>query len=314
LSVLIHIGYHKTATSWLQGHLFKHPESPMRALGKNKVDAPSRQIVRIRPFEFDAPTARATFDPALQRIRKQGLLPVVSNERLSGHPSSGGYDSKEIADRLAAVFPKGKVLIVIREQQSVIRSVYKQYVLAGGPSTFEQFVRAPVDPADRMPGFDFRFYEYHHLIRHYQSRFQAGSVLVLPYEAFLRDPAAFVQTIGDFAGVPISDALLESLPFGSKLKRTPPATVIEVTRWSNRLARRSQYNPSPFVDSPWLTRHLRAFARQRVKRIVPPRIVERRDDALRRAVAESAGGRYCESNRITAELTGLDLGGYGWPV
>src|SRR5262245_6185327 len=120
----------------------------MRALGKSRADAPSREIIRIRPLEFDAAAVRATFEPALRKIRDQGLLPVVSNERLSGHPSSGGYDSKEIADRLAAVFPEGRVLIVIREQHSVIESVYKQYVLAGGPSPFELFVDAPADPAD----------------------------------------------------------------------------------------------------------------------------------------------------------------------
>jgi len=314
LSVLLHIGYHKTATSWLQRHLFRHPESPMRALGKSRPEAPSREIVRIRPLEFDPPTVRATFEPALRRIRDRGLLPVVSNERLSGHPSSGGYDSKEIADRLAAVFPEGKVLIVIREQRSVIQSVYKQYVLAGGPSPFGRFVDAPADPADRVPAFDFRFYEYHHLIRHYQDRFGGGSVRVLAYEAFVQDPAEFVRAIGDFAGRPVGDGLIQSLPFGSKLKRTPPATVIGMTRWSNRLTRRTQYNPSPFVDSPWLSEHFRAFARRRVKRIVPVRLVERSDDALRRAVVEAVGDRYARSNQITAELTGIDLGGFGWDL
>lgn len=284
----------------------------MHALGKSKIDAPSREIVRIRPLEFDASAVRVTFEPALHRIRDRGLLPVVSNERLSGHPSSGGYDSKEIADRLAAVFPEGKVLIVIREQRSIILSIYKQYVLAGGPSPFEQFVNAPADPAHRVPGFDFRFYEYHHLIRHYLDRFGSDAVGVLAYEAFVQDPTTFVRAIGDFAGRSIGDGLLASLPFGSRLKATPCASVIAVTRWSNRLARRTQYNPSPFIDSPWLSGRLRAFARRRVKRIVPRRIADQTESGLRRAVTEAVGDRYSESNRITAEITGLDLGGYGW--
>jgi hypothetical protein len=314
LSVLVHIGYHKTASTWLQANLFAHPDSPMRAVRKSKSDSPSRQIIRIRPLEFDAASVRALFEPALQKIGERGLLPVVSNERLSGHPSSGGYDSKEIADRLAAVFPEARVLIVVREQRSVILSAYKQYVLAGGPGSFEQFVHAPVDPADRLPAFDFRFYEYHHLLRHYRDRFGAESVLVLAYEAFVEDPASFVREIGRFAGRPVDDGLVESLPFAAKRKRAPSASVIEATRWSNRLARRSQYNPSPFLDAPWLSDSLRSLARRRVERLVPPRIAERRDDAIRRAVAEAVGERYRESNRITAELTGLDLAGHGWTV
>jgi hypothetical protein len=87
-----------------------------------------------------------------------------------------------------------------------------------------------------------------------------------------------------------------------------------VTRWSNRLARRSQYNPSPVLDSPWLSDSLRSLARRRVERLVPARIAEQRDDAMRRAVAETVGDRYRESNRITAGLTGLDLARYGWAV
>jgi hypothetical protein len=315
LSVLLHIGYHKTATSWLQGHLFKHPESPLRTVGKKKVDAPARQIIRARPLEFDAAAVRALFEPQLRRISDAGLLPVVSNERLSGHPSSGGYDSKEIADRLAAVFPEGRVLIVVREQRSVIHSVYKQYVLAGGPLSFEQFVEAPVDPGDRVPGFDFRFYEYHHLLDHYRDRFGPDSVLVLAYEQFVRDPRGFVRAIGEFAGRQFDDALIEALPYGSMLKRTPSAVVIEATRVGNRVARRSQYNPAPFVDSPWLSGHLRKLARGRaLATIVPRGVAGRKDDALRREVAEAVGDRYRESNGITAELSGLDLGGYGWAL
>lgn len=315
MTVLLHVGYHKTATSWLQEHLFKHPDSPLRTVGKKKVDAPAREIVRARPLEFDAEAARAGFEPRLEQIRAEGKLPVVSNERLSGHPSSGGYDSKEIADRLAAVFPEGKVLVVIREQHAVIQSVYKQYVLAGGPSSFAGFVDGPVDPGDRVPGFDLRFYEYHHLLLHYRDRFGEENVLVLPYEAFVRDGHGFVRTIGEFAGRPLDDALVAALPFGRMLKRTPSATVVEATRWGNRLTRRSQYNPAPLVDSPWLSDRWRAFARGGTfERLVPRRVVDREDGTLTQAIARTVGDRYRESNRITAELAGLDLGGYGWDV
>ena len=57
---------------------------------------------------------------------------MVSFPRLSGHPYSGGYDSRMIADRVAEVFPEARILIVIREQRSMIVSTYKQYVNAGG--------------------------------------------------------------------------------------------------------------------------------------------------------------------------------------
>ena len=93
---------------------------------------------------------------SLQRIVDEGLSPVVSFERFSGNPFSGGYDSKEIADRLVQVFPDARVLVVVREQRSMIVSTYKQYVREGGalpPSKFmlppdiEEPARAVVRPA-----------------------------------------------------------------------------------------------------------------------------------------------------------------------
>ena len=315
MSVLLHIGYHKTATTWLQTYLFRHEQAGLRTVGKSKDDHPARLIVKARPLEFDAEDFRAQFAPLLAKVEGQGLLPVVSNERLSGHPSSGGYDSKEIADRLAAVFPGAKVLIVVREQRSMIRSVYKQYVLSGGPCTFETYVETAVDPDARVPTFDFRFFEYEHLIRYYRSRFGDDAVLVLPYEGFVNDPAGFVESIGQFAGRPVGPEVLGTLPFGKTPHRTPSTAVIEVTRFGNRLARRSDYQPAPLVDSPWLFKRVQTFARGDVlKKAVPQRLTDHGDAELKRQIDEAVGDRYRESNRATAALTGLDLAGYGWTV
>jgi len=49
-------------------------------------------------------------------------VPVLSAERLSGNPDSGGYDSVHVAEYLAATFPEARVLIVIREQADMLVS------------------------------------------------------------------------------------------------------------------------------------------------------------------------------------------------
>ena len=59
------------------------------------------------------------------------------------------------------------------------------------------------------------------------------------------------------------------------------------------------------------------------KRLKKPNVLERpfaerlaagADARLRRVVEAIVGDRYAESNRATAELTGLDLASYGWPT
>jgi hypothetical protein len=311
---LVHIGYHKTGTNWLQEEVFANPSTGYRWLGKRPLSHPVHRLVRDRPLEFDAAAVREEFEPMVRSAEDAGLLPVVSFPRLSGHAFSGGYDSQELADRLAAVFPDARVLIVIREQRSMIVSAYKQYVPAGGVCTVENFLAA--DPESRrVPRFDFGHFAYDRLIRYYQSLFGADSVRVLPYEQFVRDGRRFVGTIGEFAGRAIPDDVLEALPYGQRSNRAQSALAVELSRPLNLFGRRSDLNPAPLFQSKLLF----SLAKQ-IRRLDPSTVpvlrerAERTEADLRRVVEDTVGDRYVESNRTTAELTGIDLAAFGWMV
>jgi hypothetical protein len=313
-AILIHIGYHKTGTSWLQNRLFADPRSGMRWLGKWK-SHPVRRLVAARPLEFEAAAARAAFEPLLVETRQQGLLPVVSYERLSGHPFSGGHDSKEIADRLLQVFPEGRVLVVVREQRSAIVSTYKQYVRAGGPLPLDLFLAPPRSKSMRMPSFEFRHFEYGHLLRHHRSLFGPDRVLALPFERFVRDGAGFVVDIGAFAGRPFTAELLDSLPYDRRSNVAPTAAVIAVRRRLNRLVKRSELNVSPVFPSKRAARVADRWSRSGWLEHAAARLPGSQTEAqLRQQVDELVGDRYIDSNRETAELLGVDLGAYGWMV
>jgi hypothetical protein len=73
-------------------------------------------------------------------------------------------------------------------------------------------------------------------------------------------------------------------------------------------------NPAPLVD---LDKHrtLKRLSRHRFFEVaIPETVAARNEKSLHRVAAEIVGDRYVESNRVTAELTGIDLGGYGWQV
>src|SRR5579859_361933 len=309
--VLVHTGYHKTGSRWLRHRFFGNPATGYGWVDKAGEEHPVRRLVSARPFEFDADASRAEFEPLLAEIVDAGLSPVVSFERLSGNPFSGGYDSKEIADRLVQVFPDARVLVVIREQRSMIVSTYKQYVREGGAMSVTKFMQPPTSRSMRIPWFDFRYFEYHHLLGYYRRLFGEERVLTLAYEQFRSDPRAFVERLAGFAGRPLSDEQLDALPFESKANPGPPATAIAARRWLNGLGVRSDLNPAPPLASP-------AFWKlgKRIDRLslAPPGAVSHEEEKLRRVVAERVGDRYAESNRRTAELTGLDLGTYGWMI
>jgi hypothetical protein len=313
--LLLHVGYPKTASTWLQRYLFSWPGTGMRGLGKEGRRHPVRELVRIQPFEFDAADFRSRFEPLLGAIGADGLLPVLSFERLSGHPFSGGHDAKELAQRLKDVFPEAKVLIVIREQRSMVVSTYKWYVIKGGPCTLRRFVKSPSSGSRRVPWFNLEQFEYHRLIQHYRMLFGDDAVHVMPFERFVRDPQAFVSELAEFAGVTIDDELLEALPYRAKANEAPSAARIAVQRRANHFIGRTELNPAPLLNS----RLAKRLARRTIdylplERVVPSSFETRSEESLRRLAASLVGERYRESNRITQELTGIDLGAYGWTV
>lgn len=305
---LLHIGYHKTGTTFLQRRFFNDKSSGLTlAAGPPRTRVPmlDRNFIDVNPFEFDPFTARQTLEPAIKNARNRGLIPVISHERFSGSPFSGGYDSKEMADRLAAVFPEAQVLAVIREQVSMLLSLYKLYVRQGGAMPLHQFVDSESGRI-RVPGFRFDFLEYHRLIGYYSELFSPENVLVLPYEMLRDTPALFFERIGEFLGSRISP-----LEPGSE-NVSASALALSLKRQINRHFIRDNLNPAPAFTPRFSNAELmRGFFKLDYK--LPSGLRELQERRWLSLAQRYVGTRYAESNTLTAEITGLDLEAFGYP-
>ena len=154
---LVHIGHHKTGTTWLQRLVFEDPGLGFCRpwSGGTLFD----EVIRADPDEFDGHTVRSRLDKGPQPVDER-LVKVASHERLSGSPHTGGHDSHVMAERVAAVFPDGCVLIVVREQRSMALSCWRQFVKVGGPIPLRRYL-APDDLTRfRAVGFHRRYLEY----------------------------------------------------------------------------------------------------------------------------------------------------------
>jgi hypothetical protein len=308
---LIHIGYHKTGSSWVQRQLFRSADAGFSWGGKGE-DSPVNRLICASPLDFDERTAQADFAREAVKAKRRGLRHVVSSERLSGHPFSGGYDSAEIARRLHATFPRGRVLVVIREQRSILASTYNQYVKAGGAQPLTLFLQPPVYRHPRVPHFDPRRFEYHRLLALYHRLFGVENVLALPHEQLRDDPRAFAAAIIRFAEVDTETDPLEKLS-DERLNVSARGSLIVRRRRVNRLFVRTDVNPVPVFASEGLAAmagRLVAAAERLTPRAVDARINRR----MRATIAEFVGDRYSESNRAWSALTGIDLGAYGYDV
>lgn len=199
--LVFHIGYHKTATSWMQIRLFT-PSHGFHQIGTH--DDAFQHIVRPSVFEFDADAARMLLQER-QAQTPAGHVPVLSSEILSGHPFYGGRESDLYARRLHAIAPDAKILISIRNQMKVLPSVYMQYIRRGGTMPYQRFFREEDDLG--FFGFRAAHFAYDHLIGLYQSLFGAERVVVVTQESLQKDLAGTSADLaarlgaGAFAGL-----------------------------------------------------------------------------------------------------------------
>lgn len=192
--LLLHVGYHKTATTWMQRQLFQPAHGYRQLAGHVEV---FETILRPHDLVFDPGPARAMLAEAAQGL-SAGEVPVVSSEILSGLPFEGARESASYADRLARIAPDARILLTIRTQLKILPSVYMQYVRRGGTLPPERFFGE--EPGLGYFGFDPVHFEYDRLVRRYQSLFGADNVYVFPQEALRSDRDAALVALARFAG------------------------------------------------------------------------------------------------------------------
>jgi hypothetical protein len=222
-------------------------------------------------------------------------VPVLSAERLCGDMLYGAYDSARIARRLADTFPEARVLVVFREQRQMILSSYRQYVSTGGLLSLEDYLQPPRPRYPHPWPFSPVHFEYDRLIALYRELFDEARVLALPYELFRRDPQEFV------------------VPFTFVENPAWPTTTLGARRRANILLG-GRLNPWAPLDAKAglggvLRRSLRAVGSR-----APDRVAASATRRLSMTVEAAVGDRYRESNRRTAELTGIDLATFGYAL
>lgn len=238
MSPLIHIGYHKTATTWMQAQLFT-PAHGYRMLA----DHPEifAHITRPHGLVFDPAPMRALIAERSAGL-PEGQVPVLSSEIISGHPFYGGQMSDTYAERVKAIAPDAKILVSIRAQDKILPSVYMQYLLRGGTMPYDMFFAGTDVPG--YLGFDPLHFEYDRLVRRYQELFGAQNVYVMTQESLIADMDEACRGVAQFAGNTVFDGVTEAARKARGVSY--PEYSVGVLRRINQV-QRSTLNPAPIV-------------------------------------------------------------------
>lgn len=199
-SVVCHIGLHKTASGTLQRQFFPACEGIRLFTTQQKHTSEFiRAVTCCDPTYFDASSALAKLQPHLE---PDGIN-LISNESLSGPPYSGlieyGLDHRTpVLQNLRSVFPDARILIVLRRQDSLARSLYRQYLKRGGTARIDRFFGMSSDGKPALMSLDrFRYGLYLEKLTEF---FPAG-IKVLLFEEFISERARFLMEICDFIGI-----------------------------------------------------------------------------------------------------------------
>ena len=314
---LIHIGYPRALSTWLQTCFFL-PENGFNVM----MDFYNtwEQIIDRHCFNFDK-TAIKYF---LEDKFKENFSPVITHELLSGNPFHGGHDAKLLADRLKSIFPHARILIIVREQKALIRSHYSLGIFFGASHSIDFFLNPSasriVKPALKPPAkFMYEYLKYHRVAGYYMKLYGNDNVLILPYEQFKLDPNVFIKTIDQFIGNPaLTDEAIADLPFSKKINTIGLAGLnLELRRILNMLRQNGMLpdhiNFSGVINESQAggTGQSGVFLRAMV-RFFSQLMENAFENRLKRKIEINAAGKFAESNRKLESLIGKKLSQYGY--
>lgn len=304
-AVLLHVGYIKTATTFLQNQLFSGPAEGLELGGGDQTRSLMVQHFLLSDdYTFDPIGTRAALEQISQPVRARGNIPVWSEEMLLGNPPTRTYNGWRTAQKLHQTFPQAKVLITIRRQQTIAFSMYREYILGGGTLPLRSFIGTGQEPDGFSPILVPDFLQYDRAVAHFHTLFGAGNVCVLPQELLFSDPHQYFERLAEFTDCPI------------ELDRPRPpqhvsesAAMLGIRRHANRLIVNDPLTPMPSTLKRVVNSGLRRLAR-----VIPDRASERTKSQLKAVIAEHYETVFDASNARLEHMTGLDLAALGYAV
>lgn len=282
---LIHVGFPKTGSTWLQRWFEMHPQIVFREggiggyasvldIGLTSVD---RSQVRCRVTSYEGLVTRTPRDVHGNIPRgEDGRIDVDAHQRVAQRQC-------DVCEELFQLFPDAHILIVTRGLESGLRSGFGEMVRWGLPLTATEFF----GDTERLR-IMLRHGEYDRVVATYRRRF-GERVLVMPYELLCDDPGGFRRAIEDFVGLDAFEG--PAAKVNASLDPDELRWYPWISKVIDRLPVRRRFRRA------LLDRHLRAIRSGRWKPFL--RVLERLAGRPARGVEVPPG--ICESMRGTAD-------------
>jgi hypothetical protein len=296
--MIVHIGYHKTGTTYLQKKIFPN----LTGLAYYSIDREDILAGLSRSSTLDL-----DIESLMEKVNsiKQKRKVLYSNEGLTGPLfCTTGINKKEIADNLK-IIGVDKIIITVRNQVDLIESIYKQYIQEGGVSKFENFIN------DSRFSFKINHLNFSTLIKYYSDLFGKENVLILTNEELRTKEQQTVRKLESFTNSKYEDNGRALNPRQSN--RSISSASLKLLRMTNHFTR-SPFRPSnlilPKQVTTWKLRYM-------LQRFLDPYIVAklfRNHSLIKEDIRIKLEDYYREGNREVRDEFGIDLAEFNYPI
>ena len=249
MDVLIHVGYIKTGSTWLQKHFFPFVENTAcidRRYVFNKIIKPDNE-------NFNTEEILKYFN----NFSDKNI--IISQESLIGGVFMQQIKRNEIANRIKILFPEAKIVIFIRNQAELISSAYSMHVKLGETRKITDYIFNKSSSSKNISydNFLFDFLKFDNIISLYQNLFGINNVKVFLYEDLLADNLKFLN---DFKGFYNFEIEIDSLDFNKENIRLRKK-LYGVKRFSNLFTKHDlKFTGKKYiVDIPYWSYYSRKF-------------------------------------------------------
>tara|TARA_Y100000768_G_scaffold222866_1_gene168099 strand:- start:668 stop:1606 length:939 start_codon:yes stop_codon:yes gene_type:complete len=184
--IILHIGLHKTGSTFIQSHLNLINDDNYRIyLKKSQI-----VILIIKYLKEPSDNNKEEILSIINKEERKNIL--ISSEEIFEKPN---HEFKDVSKRfklLEEVFNKPRYIIFFREPSSIIYSGYFQGLKKSHSLKFENFVNKNInDHKNRNSynhwarGLDYKIYNYNHILKDYLKI--KDRVLLIEYEEFFKE-------------------------------------------------------------------------------------------------------------------------------
>lgn len=187
-NILLHIGYPKAGSTFLQKWFSGHPQLAFAY----RTLCGFQSTFDVCGFAYNYPNKKISYFVTSEEafsvwFKTCGVGINVTHIDVKQH-------QKKVGEILRQVFPHARILIVTRGYEQTLQSFYSEYVKYGGHYHFEKYLRV------FTPLFK-EYLDHNFLIKLYEDTFCRENVLTVPFELLQENPDGFIQQIEIFLGL-----------------------------------------------------------------------------------------------------------------